>query len=205
MTIYDIGGGANPSVSLRAKTGLGLRVVGLDISAEALERAPEGSYDEKIQADICAFAGRGDGDLALCLTVLEHVGNVAEAFRGIASVLRPGGIALVFAPCRNALFARLNMLTPRVISRWALGATHHESGGRRGFPAIYDRCTPRSFKALAHLNGFQVETTTSYFYSPYYRVFFPLHLTWRAFSTSLHMILGEDAAESFGMLLSRSV
>src|SRR5690606_240611 len=52
MTIYDIGGGKNPFLSAERKAELGVRVVGLDIDAGELARAPAGAYDDTVCADI---------------------------------------------------------------------------------------------------------------------------------------------------------
>ncbi len=79
---------------------LRLQVVGLDVDRRALVRARRGAYDETICADITEFRGREDADVVVCQSVLEHVLDMDRAIAGVASLLRPGECALVFAPCR---------------------------------------------------------------------------------------------------------
>ena len=42
LTVYDVGGGKQPYISRETKEKLGLKVVGLDIDANELARAPQG-------------------------------------------------------------------------------------------------------------------------------------------------------------------
>ena len=41
-------------------------MVGLDIDADELARAPPGAYDETVCADITRHVGKGDADLVVC-------------------------------------------------------------------------------------------------------------------------------------------
>src|SRR5439155_1407105 len=102
-----------PWLSVERKGALQLKVIGFDISRSELEAAPQGSYDATICADITRFVGEEKADVAICAALLEHVSDVDKALRGIASMLKPGGLAVVFIPCRNTLFARLNLLLPQ--------------------------------------------------------------------------------------------
>jgi 2-polyprenyl-3-methyl-5-hydroxy-6-metoxy-1,4-benzoquinol methylase len=112
MTVYDVGGGKHPFFGLEKKARLRLHVCAIDITEQELASAPPAAYDEVFRADICSFVGDNTADLVVCQAVLEHVSDAKAAIRGIASLLKPGAVALVFVPCRNALFARLNLLLP---------------------------------------------------------------------------------------------
>lgn len=202
-TIYEVGGGKHPSIDLATKRRLGLRIVGIDISAAELAAAPGGIYDATITGDICSIRGAGDGDLVICKGVLEHVEDADCAFRGLTSLLHPGGIALLFVPSRNALFSRLNRMLPQSLKRRLLFAIFPHKQVDSGFPAWYDRCTPRQFRALARLNGMQVLDEHHYFRSTYFSFFFPLYLGWRYWILTLHALLGSEAAETFSMVLQR--
>jgi len=50
------------------------------------------------------------GDEIYSQALLEYVKNIDQAFAAIASILKLGGLALIFVPCRNAPYARLNMM-----------------------------------------------------------------------------------------------
>src|SRR5436190_573097 len=92
ILIYDVGGGKAPFLSAQQKQLLRAQVLGLDISASELSQAPPGLYDGTIAADIMAYSGRGDGDVVICQTLLEHVSDTAAALSGITTLLKPGGV-----------------------------------------------------------------------------------------------------------------
>ncbi len=71
---------------------------GLDIDKEELIQAPEGSYDEIICTDITKYRGNLEADIVICQALLEHVKGVENAFMAISSILKPGGLALIFVP-----------------------------------------------------------------------------------------------------------
>jgi 2-polyprenyl-3-methyl-5-hydroxy-6-metoxy-1,4-benzoquinol methylase len=111
--VYDVGGGKQPMIPIELKVGLGIRVVGLDIDEKELHSAPAGAYDATVCCDIAKYQGSADGDVVICQALLEHVTNVADALRSIDSILKPGGVALLFVPSANAVYAKLNLMMPR--------------------------------------------------------------------------------------------
>jgi hypothetical protein len=84
------------------------------------------------------------------------VEDVEAAFASITSVLKPGGVALIFVPSRNAVFARLNMLLPQSVKQSILYSIFPEKRKKQGFPAFYNNCTPSGLKKLAAANGLTV-------------------------------------------------
>lgn len=203
QTVYDVGGGKRPYVSAEQKAALALRIVGIDIAQEELDRAPPGVYDRTICGDIAKLRGDADADLLICLAVLEHVRDVSGAFVAIASCLKPGGRALIFVPSRNAPFARLNVMVPEPIKKRILYAVFPQSRGHQGFPSYYDRCTPRAFAKLAASVGLTVEEEKLYFVSTYLYAFFPAYLLWRASKQLIALFDRRAAAETFAMVLRR--
>lgn len=203
QTIYDVGAGATPFLLPERKAWLAARVVGLDISASELARAPEGSYDQTERVDISAYAGRGDADLVICQSVLEHVHDVAGAFASLASILRPGGRLLVFVPNRNAFFARLNLMLPEALKRRVLFALYPEKQETCGFPVFYDRCTPRDFRALADACGLTVEAERHFFICSYFFGLLPVYFIWRLWILIGARVFGAQAAATFCMVLRK--
>jgi SAM-dependent methyltransferase len=204
LKVYDVGGGKIPYIDHRRKAELGLAVVGLDIDREELRRAPRGAYDEMICADITRFKGGGDADLIICQAMLEHVKDVEGAFAAMASILKPGGKALLFVPSRNAIYARLNLVIPEGMKRKILFAIFPAFRSCGGFPAYYDRCTPRQFHLLAERHGLEVEEERAYFITCYFSFFFPAYFVWRIWILLFHLIAGDQAAESFSMALRKT-
>jgi 2-polyprenyl-6-hydroxyphenyl methylase/3-demethylubiquinone-9 3-methyltransferase len=201
--VYDVGGGRRACIPLETKEKLSLRVVGLDISARELSLAPAGSYDQIVCADVTAYEGHADADIAICETLLEHVVDNELAFRALASIVKPGGLLLLFVPSRRAMFARLNVALPEELKRQVLFLLHPKSRGKQGFPAYYDRCTPGEFRELAARHGFFVEEERLYWRSEYFAFFAPLYMAWRGWVLASRAVLADDAAETFSLALRK--
>lgn len=199
--VYDVGGGKQPYFSVVTKLKLGLRIIGIDISAEELSHAPDGAYDKTIACDISKVVGAEDGDTVICQAVLEHVEDTLGAFRAIASLLCGGGRALIFVPSRNALFARLNLLLPQKIKEYILYTIYPTTRKAQGFPSYYTKCTPRDFELMATNNGMDVEYIKLYYKSSYFEFFFPLYAAWRLYQQVALYFIGDQAAETFSMVL----
>lgn len=197
MTVFDVGGGKQPYINRETKEALGLKVVGLDIDAKELSRAPPGLYDDVICADITKHVGSGTADLLVCQALLEHVNDVSAAFKSIASILRPGGRAVIFVPSRNAIFARLNLLLPEKFKRWILFKVFPQASVDAGFPSYYDRCTPLEFRKLTKTNGLQEIEFRPYYESAYFSFFLPAHMVWRLWTQLFRLVRGDQAAETF--------
>ncbi len=205
MKIYDVGGGKQPFVDVEKKQSLQLTVVGIDISQSELDRAPIGSYDETICADIAKVHGLGDGDIVICQAVLEHVQDTEGAMRAIASLLKPGGKALIFVPSRNAVFARLNIIMPEQIKQKILYNVYPHTRSTQGFPSFYHRCTPNDFIVMAKRNGLTEYESRYYFISSYFSFLFPIYVIWRIWIVVFKFFAGNQAAETFSMVFVKEV
>jgi SAM-dependent methyltransferase len=201
--VCDVGGGKNPVISLDRKRRLGLQLVGLDIDQDELAASPSGVYDERIWADITRYRGQENADLVVCQALLEHVKDSQAAIAAIASILKPGGKALIFLPSKNAVFARINLLLPQQLKRKILHAVFPSTRRNQGFPAYYDHCTPADFRRLAANSGLAVDLCRVYFRSSYFMFFFPLHLAWRIWQLIFRFFAGEQAAETFSLVLRK--
>jgi len=201
MKIYDVGGGKQPFVSVEEKVAFDLYVVGVDISQSELSLAPSGAYDDILCSDIAKVQGKADGDLVICMAVLEHVKDTEGAMKSIASLLKPGGKVLIFVPSRNAVFARLNILLPENIKKKILYAFYPSSRTGQGFPSFYHKCTPDDFIAMAKQNGLTEVESRYYYISNYFSFFFPIYLVWRIWMLLYKGLAGHQAAETFSMAL----
>ncbi|MGE5567078.1 MAG: methyltransferase domain-containing protein [Parcubacteria group bacterium] len=201
--VWDVGSGRFPYFSLEDKKRLKLHVTGLDIVAKELAAAPKGAYDEAVTGDLTRFTGKGQADLVVSNAVLEHVRDTRAAMRAIASLLKPGGEAALFLPSRNAVFARLNIVLPEGLKRWLLQNLKPGYKGNAGWPAFYDRCTPRDFRRMAKENGLTVVELKSFYISSYFMAFFPLYVLWRVWMLLFRAVAGENAAETFCIALRK--
>lgn len=199
--IYDVGGGKNPFFLAEEKNRLSLQVTGIDISGQELARAPAGSYDETLASDIAQVVSRCDGDVIICQAVLEHVIDTEKAFTAIASLLKVGGLALIFVPSRNAVFARINLLLPQKIKESLLYGIYPQTRHSQGFPSFYHRCTPRDFEQMAQENGMALDCVRYYYKSSYFEFFFPAYILWRLYQRIAVFLIGTQAAETFAVVL----
>lgn len=202
--VYDVGGGKNPLISAECKAGLGLRVIGIDIDPNELAAAPAGRYDDCVCADISRYQGSADADLVICQALLERVRDTERALAALASILKPGGRALIFVPSRNAVYARINLLLPQKIKRAILFGIYPERRRSQGFAAYYNRCTPARMEAMARSNGLIAEHRRAYFQSDYFRFCFPIHALWRLWLLMFRMVAGDEAAETFSLVLRKA-
>jgi 2-polyprenyl-3-methyl-5-hydroxy-6-metoxy-1,4-benzoquinol methylase len=202
LNVMDVGSGRFPVFKVADKQRLGLRITGLDLNAGELAAAPEGSYDETVHADITTYRGTGDKDLVVCMSVLEHVTDTAAALQSISTIVKPGGVVALFAPSRNAFFARLNLILPQRVTSWLLKYKPGAHGGD-GWTAYYDRCTPKEFRRMAEAAGLEVVRVEPAYISTYFQVFAPVYVIWRLWMLAFRAVKGEQAAESFCIELRR--
>lgn len=148
MRILDVGSGRKPTVATEQRPP-GCVYVGLDLSVEELQRAPLGSYDEIITADVGRRVIELEGrfDLVLSFQVFEHVKPFDTALANIRSYLRPGGRALLHFSGAYSVFGLLNRLLPHRVGVFLL---EHLVGRNPEtvFPAHYDRCWYSALKRL---------------------------------------------------------
>src|SRR5918997_502567 len=98
--VLDAGCGVGYGTALLADHGPA-RLVGVDVSAEALTHAP-GDRAELVEADVRELPFEPDSfDLVVCFEVIEHVEEQERVLDELRRVLRPGGTLLVSSPNRD--------------------------------------------------------------------------------------------------------
>lgn len=159
--ICDIGGGANPELTVTEVEDLRLRYTVLDVSPVELDKSDD-RYN-KFVADIAGPVPPKENafDLVFSRMLAEHVAD-AEAFhRNVFHMLKPNGFAFHFFPTLYALPFTLNWLLPERLSTSLLlvvNPTRDLNGYQAKFPAWYRRCegpTPRQVRWLENI-GFEV-------------------------------------------------
>ncbi len=201
--VYDVGGGKQPYYNAEEKRRLNCKVIGLDISREELQKAPSGTYDEIVVADICTFRGDGGADLVICQSLLEHVPNVESAIKAMASMLKPNGYLLAFVPCRNAAFARLNLLLPERLKCWILFAIFPATKRAQGFRGFYDRCIPGKLLGISRTKGLECAELKTYYKSSYFSFFFPFYAIWRFWTLIVYYSGATSLCETFAVALRK--
>jgi SAM-dependent methyltransferase len=98
--VLDAGCGVGYGTRLLADHGPA-RLVGVDISAEALAHAPA-EVAELVEADLRELPFEPDSfDVAVCFEVIEHVQDHERVLDELRRVVRPGGTLLISSPNRD--------------------------------------------------------------------------------------------------------
>lgn len=164
----EIGGGANPALSLRSVEEWNLEYAVLDASPEELAKAPDGY--EKVWGDITSpsLDLPGGYDLVISRMVAEHVRSGRTFHENVFDLLAAGGTAVHLFSTLYAPPYLANRLLPDTLSERVLGLLQpgREKEGRHGkFTAYYSWCRgPMSaqIKRLENL-GYTVEEYVGFF------------------------------------------
>lgn len=208
--VCDIGGGANPLLTLKDVERAGVeRYAILDVSEEELAKAPEGY--EKVVADITRNEVKelGSFDLIVSHAVAEHITNPAAFHRAIFGLLAPGGRAMHYFPTFYDPVFVVNRLLPETIANGILQRIQTDrvkGGSHEKFPAYYRWCRGPTRHQIRRLDalGFVVEEYVGVFGHGY---FHPVPALNR-FATSVADLLVRHPVASLTtyawMVLSRS-
>ncbi|BAY93089.1 MULTISPECIES: class I SAM-dependent methyltransferase [unclassified Tolypothrix] len=171
--ICEVGGGANPAISLDLIDKYGLEYTLLDISAEELAKAPNGYH--KIQTDISSPSLNIDRefDLVFSIMLAEHVPNGLTFHKNVFNILRDGGYAIHVFPTMYALPFIVNQILPDKLSEkilWALSPHRKTDTNKLKFPAYYSWCRgPLNSQINKFENlGYKVEEYVGFFGTPAY-------------------------------------
>lgn len=170
--VCDVGGGANPLLSIEDLRAFDLDYTVLDISAEELEKAPPGY--QRLCGDVCRLTVPPEQrfDLVFSRMVAEHVESAEQFHRAIHSLLVPGGIAVHLFPTLFTVPFLVNRILPETVSRQLLKCFSARDDHKEGkFPAYYNRCrgpSPGQFQFFADLD-YEVLAYKAYFGHGYYR------------------------------------
>lgn len=197
ITVVDLGSGRNPAIPLEDKKRLGLHVIGVDISAEALQAAPEGGYDEIVCADAERFTRREVADLVISRALAEHLEEPEKMFQRTWELLKEGGETLHFIPNRHAFFAHLNRVAPEGLKRKLLHTLYPLSRGHMGFPAFYNSCTPATIRSILEGIGFQEVAVDAYYCSNYFVALLPAHVAMVGWQLAAMNLGASELCENF--------
>ena len=163
VEVGELGGGANPAVSLAEQVGHPVNLTVLDISPEQLDRTPAGL--DTLCVDLCADDPPvlGRFDLVFSRMLCEHVRSGRTFHRNCHAALRPGGRAVHFFPAATALPFAANRLLPLGLSERLLGTffpARKRGGAYDKFPAYYSWCWGPTRPQLERYRslGFEIES-----------------------------------------------
>jgi len=193
--VLDVGAGKSLSFAGLIQNRDRTTIVGVDVSAEALDENPD--LDRRLVADASRELplAAGSVDVLASRTTLEHLPDVGAFFDQCSRVLRPGGSMVHVYSCRFAPFAILNRLLPSTVSRAALMALKPESAEECGFHAYYNDCYHSAIERVAARSGFELtHVRPSYYQSWYFESFVPLYLASAAYELAVRAVGATDLA-----------
>ena len=173
-TVVDAGGGRSCSFAPLLAENRPYRLIAVDLSAQEL--ALNRDVDETRVADIGRALPfeRGEVDLLVSKTVLEHVTEPDRFFAEAGRVVKSGGRTVHLLPCRYAPFAVIARVLPFSLAKSILHFVNPYSAGVVEFPVFYNRCTAHQLRELLAKNGFrEIRTVVGYYQSDYFEAFFP--------------------------------
>lgn len=143
VRLLEVGGGRGPQLTPAQAEKLGVALTVNDIDARELSLAPPGFATAcfNIAAEVDP-SWHGKFDLIFSRMVFEHVKGAPRAWRNVAALLAPGGVALAFHPTLYSPPFVLNWLAPEAFSARLLKLFFpwRHDGDYPKFPARYEMC-----------------------------------------------------------------
>jgi SAM-dependent methyltransferase len=142
------------------KFAAGARIVGIDISADQLER--NAGLDERIHGDIQTYdLPEGKFDAVVCWDVLEHVRRPEAALERFARAIREGGLIVLSAPNPLSSKGIVTKFTPYAFHLWFYrnirGWKEAGAEGNPPFPTYLSwTMTPAAIRKFADASGLTV-------------------------------------------------
>jgi SAM-dependent methyltransferase len=202
VSVADIGGGKKPFLTKEDVDRYQVRYTGIDIDPDELALAPKDVYDDIRVIDIELADNSMQYDLIICRYTLEHVTNSERAIAGLMAMLKEGGECYISLPSRYAIFGWINRVIPQAPKKMLLGKIY-PSKITDGFPAFYDKASPREFREIISRNGGMVVAIERVYFSGYFTFLLPLHIVWRLISF-IQMAMCDDYCERFEMVFTKT-
>jgi len=162
-SVCDVGGGANPVLSLKEIASMRLRYVLADVSVAELAKAPSG-YETRTLASAGSGIDFGEErfDLVISRFVVEHIADPVSFHNAVRGALRPGGLAAHFFPTLPSPPFVVNRLLGnrgRRLVELVQPGLRHEDGRLGKFHPYYRWCegpTGRQYRRFASV-GFDID------------------------------------------------
>jgi len=164
--VLEIGGVDRPFLSRNGR----YRYVGMDIEEnprchDVYDRFVVQSVEEPI---------RGEYDLVMSITLLEHVRDNASSIANIFDALRPGCETHHYVPGKGHPYALALRAVGPAWQKRLISALRSEAAEITGYPTFFDHCTRREMVQLFEDVGFEaVRVSTFYRANDYFAFFFP--------------------------------
>jgi len=202
--VADVGGGKKPVLGVLRDGNFPVsQYDGFDIDIEELEQART-LYSNVHVVDLTESLRdehRNKYSKILCKSTLEHVTDDATAFNNLVDMLEDGGELYIKAPCKSAIFARLNRILPNEFKRRMLHFIFPEKVGD-GFPAYYKGCSIPEMKQKAARHNMTLQASNKHMASSYFMFFVPLYFLWRLITVP-QILFNKNHCENFEIVFKK--
>ena len=169
-TVLEVGGIDKPLLH-RSKE---IRYDGMDIEhKEHYEHIYDNFIVQSIEDQI-----NNKYDLIISKAVLEHVQDNDASVKQMYQALRTGGYAIHYLPSKYHPYSlALRLLGPKW-QRRLIKALRPWAANETGYPAFFDKCSPKEMKRLFQGKGFDYVKIKPFFRAnDYFRFFLPFYIT----------------------------
>ena len=173
IDVAEIGGGANPLLTLEFINEKKLNYDVLDISIDELEKADTKYNKIALDLEKPIDNPKVKYDFIFAQMTMEHINDPHTFYSNVYKLLNTGGQAYFFFACVTSLPSFINYIIPEALSEKILLALqpfrHNEKHGK--FKAFYKWClgpTSKNINRYKKLN-FTIVSYTGYFGHSYYQ------------------------------------
>lgn len=168
--VLEVGGIDRPLL----RKGDGYEYVGLDIEhREGCDRI----YDRFLVQSIEDAVPDGGYDMAISITLLEHVPDNERAVKSMFDALRPGGVTHHYLPSKwHPYSVGLRLIGPR-LQKKLIPLLRPGTEGETGYPAFFNHCSVPAMSRLLKQAGFtDVDAKPYYRGNDYFAALLPAYL-----------------------------
>lgn len=144
-------------------------------------------YDEFLVQSVEDPIGT-QADMAISITLLEHVRNNRASIRQIHAALAPNGTTHHYVPSKYHPYSLILRLVGPTLQKKLIGLLRPEAAAVTGYPAFFDHCSPHEMQRLFEAAGFvDVDIRVFYRANDYFDFFFPAYLLITAFENACRL------------------
>jgi len=116
-------------------------------------------------------------DLVISMTLLEHVPNNTKAMKAIYAALNAGGTMVHYVPSKHHFYSIILRILGHRMQKFLIKHLRPEAAEVTGYPAFFDRCSPREMSELCKETGFkEIHIVCYYKATDYFAFFTPLYI-----------------------------
>lgn len=188
--VLEVGGIDRPLITKSPN----IRYDGLDIEhTDKCDLIYDNFYTQSIESAIPSKY-----DMIISITLLEHVPDNQASIKSCHETLVNGGAMIHYLPSKWHPYAVILRIVGPGLQKWIIAKLRPDSLKVTGYPAFFDRCSPREMKKTVQYAGFKnIQIIPFYNATDYFAFFFPLYLLILAWENICYLFRFEWACSGF--------